>query len=84
MSFAGVDDIGQRAACELMQDVVVALLEKTGAGQLDHVRISKRELARRAGVGQATLWPLLQGRSFPRLDTLTKVAQAAGLTIGLL
>lgn len=49
-TFAGVDDIGLRAACELLQDVVLGLLERTGAGELAQLRVSKRELARRAGV----------------------------------
>ncbi len=82
MTFTGVDDIGLRAACELVQDVVVALLEQFGDGDL--AAVSKRELARRAGVGQATLWPLLNGKLFPRTDTLMRVAQAAGVTVGVL
>ncbi len=82
MTFTDVDDIGLRAACELVQDVVVALLEQFADG--DPASVSKRELARRAGVGQAPLWPLLNGRLFPRTDTLMRVAQAAGVTIGVL
>lgn len=84
MSFSGVDDIGLQASCELVQDVVVALLEHVHAPDAAHLSISKRELARRAGVGQATLWPLLNGELFPRIDTLVRVAQAAGISIGVL
>jgi transcriptional regulator with XRE-family HTH domain len=65
-----------------VQDVVVALLEQFTDGDL--ASVSKRELARRAGVGQATLWPLLNGRLWPSTDTLMRVAQAAGVTIGVL
>ena len=82
MTFSDVDDIGLRAACELVQDVVVALLDEVAGG--DPASVSKRELARRAGVGQATLWPLLNGRLWPRTDTLMRVAQAAGVNIGVL
>ena len=44
MTFTDVDDIGLRAACELVQDVVVALTEQLADGDLTSV--SKRELAR--------------------------------------
>ncbi len=82
MSFTGVEDIGLRAACELVQDVVVALLEQFADGDL--ASVSKRELARQAGVGQATLWPLLNGDLWPRVDTLMRVAQAARISVGVL
>lgn len=82
MTFTDVEDIGLRAACELVQDVVVALLAQFAGGDLSSV--SKRELARQAGVGQATLWPLLNGELFPRVDTLMRVAQAARISIGVL
>jgi transcriptional regulator with XRE-family HTH domain len=81
MTFDDVADDGLRAACVLVQDVVAALLEQFAGGDLEAV--SKRELARRAGVGQATLWPLLSGQLWPRTDTLLRVAQAAGVTVGV-
>jgi hypothetical protein len=52
MTFDDVPDEGLRAACVLVQDVAAALLAQLDDGDLAHV--SKRELARRAGVGQAT------------------------------
>jgi hypothetical protein len=35
--------------------------------------VSKRKLAGQAGVGQATLWPLLNGELFPRVDGVPAV-----------
>jgi transcriptional regulator with XRE-family HTH domain len=75
-----IDDIGLRAACELVQDVVIALTEQLAGGDVSSV--SKRELARRAGVGQATSWPLLNGRLWARADTLMRASQAAGVNLG--
>jgi transcriptional regulator with XRE-family HTH domain len=82
MTFDHVPDDGLRAACVLVQDVAAALLAQLEDGEL--AAVSKRELARRAGVGQATLWPLLGGQLWPRTDTLMRVAQAAGVNIGVL
>ncbi|SFK85692.1 DNA-binding prophage protein [Geodermatophilus ruber] len=82
MTFDDVPDEGLRAACVLVQDVAAALLAQLEDGKL--AEVSKRELARRAGVGQATLWPLLAGTLWPRIDTLMRVAQAAGLRISVL
>jgi lambda repressor-like predicted transcriptional regulator len=81
MTFEDVPDPGLRAACVLVQDVVAALLAQLDGGSL--AGVSKRELARRAGVGQATLWPLLTGQLWPRTDTLARVAQAAGVTVSV-
>jgi len=81
MTFDDVADEGLRAACQLVQEVAAALLAQLSDGQL--AGVSKRELARRAGVGQATLWPLLGGTLWPRTDTLLRVAAAAGVRIGV-
>lgn len=82
MTFDDDHDDELRAACALVQEVAVALLARLEDGEL--AEVSKRELARRAGVGQATLWPLLGGQLWPRTDTLMRVAQAAGVNIGVL
>ena len=71
-----------RAAWVLVQDVVAALLGQFASGDL--AAVSERELARRAGVSQATLWPPLNGELWPRVDTLMWVAQAADVIFGVL
>jgi|1186.fasta_scaffold659868_1 hypothetical protein len=64
MTFDDVPDPSLRAACVLVQDVAAALLAQLQNGGAP-AAVSKRELARRAGVGQATLWPLLNGELWP-------------------
>lgn len=54
----------------MLQDVAAALL-----AELENCEL--------AGVGQATLWPLLAGKLWPRTDTLLRVAAAAGVHVGV-
>ncbi|HEY8822750.1 MAG TPA: helix-turn-helix transcriptional regulator [Dermatophilaceae bacterium] len=86
MDFSGVEDDGQRAACEFVQDVAVAVIAvltpsgEPGRGSPP----SRRQFATSVGVGRDTLIDILKGRRWPRTDRLVRIAHRAGVTIGTL
>jgi transcriptional regulator with XRE-family HTH domain len=86
MDFSEVEDVGQRAACEFVQDVAVAVIavltpsNEPGRGSPP----SRRQFATNVGVGRDTLIDVLKGRRWPRADRLVRIAHRAGVTIGTL
>lgn len=86
MTFSHLDDPGVRASCEFVQEVVsavVATLAPVDEVQR-HPAMSRRELARKAGIGQAPLLAILHGDVWPRSDRLARIAHVAGVTLGVL
>lgn len=85
MSFSDLPDIDQRAACEFVQDVVAAVTEAlTPTEDPAHLTPSRRQLARELGIGNDTLTDILKGRQWPRADRLVRLANHAGITVGVL
>ena len=86
MDFSEVEDAGQRAACEFVQDVAAAVIailtpsNQPGRGAPP----SRRQFATNVGVGRDTLIDILKGRHWPRTDRLVRIAYRAGVTIGTL
>ena len=86
MDFSEVEDAGQRAACEFVQDVAVAVIavltphDEPGRAAPP----SRRQFATNVGVGRDTLMDVLKGRCWPRTDRLVRIAHHAGVTIGKL
>ncbi len=53
---------------------------RTNMGKvIAHARLTEPQFAKRAKVDQKTLWRVLHGSSEPTLDTVSKLAKAAGL-----
>lgn len=76
----------ERAACELVQEIVQELergLSPRSEVQR-HILPSRRELARRAEVDVDTVTDLLLGRTWPRMDRLIRITTAAGVTLGVI
>jgi len=86
MDFSALEDVAQRAACEFVQDVAVAVIavltpsDKPGRPAPP----SRRQFAANVGVGRDTLIDILKGRRWPRTDRLVRIAHRAGITIGTL
>jgi hypothetical protein len=86
MTFKALDDPAQRAAAEFVQEVVREV-ESRLVPRREVQRtpgLNRRELARRAGIGEDSLVEVLHGRVWPRSDRLIRIAQAAGVTVGVL
>lgn len=85
MSFKGVDDPAQRSACEFVQEVVreveARLVPRSEVQRTPG--LTRRELAKRAGLGEDSLVEVLHGRVWPRSDRLARIAHAAGVTVGV-
>ena len=80
-------DPATRAACEFLQDVVVALQSRLVEADLAHrhsTGLTRSDLARRAGVSSMSVTEFLAGRTFPRADTLLKICHTAGVNVGVL
>jgi hypothetical protein len=86
MDFRGLEDGLQRAACEFLQEIVLALEDHLAPrDQVQrHEAPSRRELAARAEIGHDSLNDILLGRVWPRSDRLARLAAAAGVTVGVL
>jgi hypothetical protein len=86
MDFSGVEDAGQRAACEFVQDVAVAVIAVlTPSGEPGRgTPQSRRQFAASIGVGRDTVIDILKGRRWPRTDRLVRIAHRADVTIGTL
>lgn len=46
---------------------------------IEHARLTEPQFAKRAKIDQKTMWRVMHGNSEPTLDTLSKLAKAAGL-----
>lgn len=47
-------------------------------------KLSRKALAKRAGISEATLWYIEKGRTSPKLDTVYAIADALGIPAELL
>ena len=86
MSFTHLRDPAERAACEFLQEVVNAISEHLApvAEVQSSTAPSRRELARKVGIGHDSVNDILLGRVWPRSDRLVRMAQAAGISVGVL
>lgn len=84
--FAHLRDPAERVACEFLQEVVNAISEHVApvAEVQSSTAPSRRELARKVGIGNDSVNDILLGRVWPRSDRFVRMAQAAGVSIGVL
>lgn len=73
-----------RAACELMQNIVRGLegkLVPISEANRHHVGLTRARLAQASGVSRATLNQVLSGNIFPRLDTVARLCHTADVPL---